>query len=91
MAPATSPAAARSVAPRGRAALVAFALLSFAAPALAAEQVYIWRDQSGAVRFSAVRDSPQNTRLSSEGTHAPECPAQPAAVVLTEANQRTAY
>ena len=91
MAPATSPAVASSAAPRGRTALVAFALLSFAAPALAAEQVYIWRDAERhrplqrRARFLAKRPRRR------QATRAPECPEQPPAVVLTDANQRAAY
>jgi len=60
------------------------------APAMAAEQVYIWRDQSGAVRFSAVQEPPQNVRAG-DSASAPECTAQPAAVVVTDADPRSAH
>jgi len=66
-------------------------LLSLAAPALAAEQVYIWRDANGAVRFSAVPDSPRPiANLAADTIAAPECRAQPA-IVTSEAMRRAAY
>jgi hypothetical protein len=57
MALATSLAAAISWPPRrGRVALAILGVLVLAAPAVAVEQVYIWRDPSGTVRFSPVRE-----------------------------------
>jgi hypothetical protein len=38
-----------------RTALAILGLLTLSAPAKAAEQVYIWRDPSGVVRFTAIQ------------------------------------
>lgn len=66
MALAASPAVtiSRSIRMR-RIALLTFAVLSLAAPAVAGDQVYIWRDESGAVRFSPVPESEQSRAVES--------------------------
>jgi len=62
------------------------ALLSLSAPALAAEQVYIWRDQSGALRFSTVAEPVDRAdSCTADAAAACERDAEPVAVVV-EAN-----
>jgi hypothetical protein len=92
MALATSPAAAISWSSSWvRGTLMVALLLSLAAPALAAEQVYIWRDANGAIKFSPVRDSPRPiASLVPDASAAPECRAQPP-IVTSEAMRRAAY
>lgn len=92
MALATSLAAAISWSPRcTRAALAASAVLSLSAPALAVEQVYIWRDPSGVVRFSPVQE-PERARQDCrvDSVAACEREGQPA-LVVTEVGGRGTY
>jgi hypothetical protein len=93
MALATSPAAAISWPSRCvRTTLTASLLLSLAAPALAADQVYIWRDQNGAVQFSAVREAPNRpiASIGAESVSTIECSAQ-SAIDSSDTNRLAAY
>ena len=91
MALATALAAATSWSPRHtRTALVVLGMLSLAAPALAVEQVYIWRDQSGVVRFSPVQEPQRDGERATDSSPTCEREAQPGFVV-TDANARRAY
>ncbi len=88
MALATALAAAISRSPRHtRTALMVLGILSLGAPALAVEQVYIWRDQSGVVRFSPVQEPPRDTERATQSSATCEGDAPPGFVV-TEANAR---
>lgn len=59
MALATSLAAALARSGRGMHLAVAIAVtVAAVAPVFAADEVYIWRDQSGTVRFSAIEPAP---------------------------------
>jgi hypothetical protein len=92
MALATSLAAAISRSSRcTRAAMATAAVLSLSAPALAVEQVYIWRDQSGVVRFSPVQDAERSERDGRvDSTVACERDGQHE-LTVTEATQRGEY
>jgi hypothetical protein len=68
-----------------RIALLTFAALSLAAPAVAGDQVYIWRDQSGAVRFSPVTESQESRAI--ESTVVRDADARP----QTDTAKREAY
>ena len=86
MAFAASPAVAISWSIRlRRTALLTLAALSLAAPAVAADQVYIWRDQSGVVRFSPVPEPDQSRGV--ESTVVRDGDAQP----QTDTTKREAY
>lgn len=70
---------------RTRVTWMVFGALSLSAPALAVEQVYIWRDQSGAVRFSPVQAPERHaTDGASNAGAACERDAAAAAVVSTD-------
>jgi Domain of unknown function (DUF4124) len=67
-----------------------FGLLSLTAPAAAVEAVYIWRDATGAVRFSPVRESEGKTE------HATQAPLTserevPQSVTVGSAKNRGPY
>jgi hypothetical protein len=62
--------------------------LSLSAPAVAVEQVYIWRDQSGAVRFSPVQ-APERRSANCASNAGAACERDaPAAVVITDTTAR---
>jgi hypothetical protein len=90
MALATALAAARSWSPRHiRVTWMVLGALSLSAPAVAVEQVYIWRDQSGAVRFSPVQMPERHAADGASNTGAAcERDAAAAAVVVTETTAR---
>ena len=67
-----------------RTALAVLGLLALSAPAMADEQVYIWRDPSGVVRFSAIQ---QPEHIAAAAT---ESNAEPASAVC-DAAERTAW
>ena len=73
---------------RTRTTWMVLGLLSLSAPAVAVEQVYIWRDQNGAVRFSPVQEPER--RAADCGTNASAACGHdaPAAVVVTDSTQR---
>lgn len=81
--------AAASCPRRAAAALLVAAMLSSSAAVSAAEQVYIWRDQNGAVRFSPVQDV---ERISSGTPESAACEidAQPT-VLISQANDRGSH
>ncbi len=88
MALATALAAAISWLPRHtRSALVVLCVLSSGLPALAVEQVYIWRDQGGTVRFSPVPERQRDGERAPEPNATREGDAQPG-LAVTEANQQ---
>jgi hypothetical protein len=76
---------------RTRAAWVVLTVLSLTAPALAVERVYIWRDQSGDVRFSPVEEPEHRTADATSNASTPCEPDVPAAVVITDAVQPGAH
>lgn len=67
-----------------------FGLLSLPAPAVADQAVYIWRDTTGAVRFSAVPDSEGKTEHATQAPLAPEREV-PQAVTVGSAMNRGPY
>ena len=71
-----------------RATWMVIGLLSLGAPALAVEQVYIWRDQNGAVRFSPVQE-PERTAERAVNPSATREHDAPPAVVVTDSTQRS--
>jgi hypothetical protein len=88
MALVTALAAAPSWSPRRtRIAWMVLGALSLSAPALAVEQVYIWRDQSGAVRFSPVQ-APERRAADGARNADAACERDTAAVVITETTAR---
>jgi hypothetical protein len=71
-----------------RATWMVLGLLSLSAPAVAVEQVYIWRDQTGAVRFSPVQE-PERRAADCGSRDSAACEHDaPAAVVVTDSMQR---
>ena len=70
-------------------AATAFALvcsLTMAAPAAAADQVYVWRDPSGVIQFSTVEKPVRDADVAAASmTSKPEPEAQ--LVVVTDANK----
>lgn len=85
MAPHTSPAAL----PRLWLAAAALALLlgCAGAPADAAEQVYIWRDASGLLRFDAVQTAAAPRPPAAQATAPRPDDGEPARLVLIDAPQ----
>ena len=90
MSAATSPAAALSWScPRVSAVILICGLAAMSVPVVANQQVYIWRDQTGAVRFSPV---PEAARSAPEA--APPAPrwSEPASQpVITGASASGSY
>src|SRR5215468_2680202 len=54
-----------------RTALAILGLLALSAPAWAGEQVYIWRDPSGVVRFSSIREPEPSAASATESSTEP--------------------
>lgn len=73
---------------RRRATWVVLSVLSLSAPALAVEQVYIWRDQSGAVRFSPVQEPERRAADATNNASAAGERDAPAAVAVSDTTQR---
>lgn len=73
---------------RRRATWVVLSVLSFSAPALAVEQVYIWRDPSGAVRFSPVQEPERRAADATSNASAAGERDAPAAVAVSDTTQR---
>ena len=67
---------------------VVLGMLSLSAPALAVEQVYIWRDPSGAVRFSPVQEPERRAADGTSNASAARERDAPAAVAVSDATQR---
>jgi hypothetical protein len=65
-------------------------LLYLAAPARADEAVYIWRDATGAVRFSSVLPQSEQTREASDAPVASQPETRPG-VALSSAKERAPY
>ena len=86
MALAISPASARErSARRGAPAWVLLSLLCSTAPAFAVEQVYIWRDHGGTVRFSAIEESDRRTAERPDEAGAVCRDEKSTAVIVTDA------